>query len=139
MSPEIRAKQFQETKEVITACTLSRTEQTSQLAKTLQQIHLYQSFHKEAPADQRQPCAQNLQELYNARKQQAAEVKLFTNTIGEQQEYQEKLTRFIAMYEQSGALAQCDRCGAGIRPAELNQCRPVTVFLATLLCPACAP
>ena len=84
---EIRANQLQETKEVIAACVISRNEATLQLGATIQQIHLNESFHKEAPADQSQQFAARLQELFNARMQHAADVKLFTNTVLEQQKY----------------------------------------------------
>ena len=135
---EIRSNQIQETKDVIAAFAVARNDAMAQIKATCEQIHLNESFYKQAPVDQSQPFAECLQQLFISRMQQVADVNFFTDAIQEQQKNLQTLTQLATLYEESGVIAQCDKCCANIRPTELDQCRPVTTFFAILLCPACS-
>ena len=74
---------------------------------------------------------------HNERMQHATQIKLFTASIKEQQDLLEQLSQAMAKYDQTGVLVQCSRCGADIRPTELDQCRPAPSQLSFLF-PACS-
>ena len=52
----------------------------TQMKATCEQIHLNESFYKQAPADQSQPFAECLQQLFNSRMQHVADVKFFRSS-----------------------------------------------------------
>ena len=81
--PRIRSNQLQETKEVTTAFTVARNEAMAQLKATCEQIHLNESFYKQALADQSQTFAERLRELFASRMQHAADVNFFTSALQE--------------------------------------------------------
>ena len=57
----------------------------AQLKATCEHIRLNESFRKQAPADQGQPFAERLRELFASRMQHSSDVKFFTSAIQEQQ------------------------------------------------------
>ena len=77
----------------------------AQLRATCEQIHLNESFHKQAHADQSQPFAESLRELFASRMKHAADVKFFTNALQEQQKNLERLTQLTSLFEESRVIA----------------------------------
>ena len=82
--------------------------------------------------------AVRLRMLFASRMQHAAHAIFLASASQEQQKILVTLAQLTTMFEESGVLAHCDKGRASIRLTELDQCHPVTGFLAILLCPACS-